>query len=65
MAALAEPDEETRLEMYRDLQRKVQQNSPIIMTFQASDRVALADDVQGYVHGPTSNFIYYRLVTKD
>ncbi|MBT0958251.1 ABC transporter substrate-binding protein [Alphaproteobacteria bacterium KMM 3653] len=65
MAALAEADEATRLEMYQDLQRKVQQDSPIIMTFQASDRVALADDVLGYVHGPTSNFIYYRLVTKD
>lgn len=65
MAALAEPDEETRMAMYQGLQKQVQENSPIINTFQASARVAMADDVQGYVHGATSNFIYYRLVTKD
>ncbi|EYD76007.1 Dipeptide-binding protein ABC transporter, periplasmic substrate-binding protein component [Rubellimicrobium mesophilum DSM 19309] len=65
LAALAEPDQATREEMYRDLQAKVQESSPIIIMFQASYQVAMAADVSGYVNGATSDFVYYRLVDKQ
>lgn len=64
MAALSESDPEKRLDMYVDLQKKVQETSPIIIMFQAAYEVAMQDDVDGYVNGATSDFVYYRLVTK-
>ncbi|TKT76141.1 ABC transporter substrate-binding protein [Aquamicrobium sp. LC103] len=65
MAALAEADPEKRNETYLDLQKKVQENSPIVIMFQATYQVAMAENVDGYVNGATSDFVYYRLVTKD
>lgn len=65
MAALAESDADTRLEMYQDLQQKVQESSPIVIMFQAAYQVAMADNVEGYVNGATSDFVYYRLVDKQ
>jgi peptide/nickel transport system substrate-binding protein len=64
MAALAESDPEKRNEMYIDLQKKVQEESPIVIMFQASYQVAMDRDVEGYVNGATSDFVFYRLVTK-
>ena len=64
MAALAEPDQAKRNELYIDLQKKVQDNSPIVIMFQATYQVAMAKNVEGYVNGATSDFVYYRLVTK-
>jgi len=65
MAALAEADQDARNAMYLDLQRQVQENSPIVIMFQASYQVGMAENVNGYVNGATSDFVYYRLVTKD
>lgn len=65
MAALSEADPEKRLEIYRDLQQKVQQNSPIVIMFQAAYEVAMNKAVTGYVNGATSDFVYYRLVHKN
>ena len=65
MAALSETDADTRLEMYRDLQKKVQESSPIVIMFQAAYQVAMDPQVTGYVNGATSDFVYYRLVKKD
>ncbi len=65
MAALAEADQDARNEMYLELQREVQENSPIVIMFQASYQVGMAENVNGYVNGATSDFVYYRLVTKD
>ncbi|ARO14173.1 putative periplasmic dipeptide transport protein dppA [Ketogulonicigenium robustum] len=65
MAALSEVDPEKRLEMYLELQREVQQESPIVVMFQAVKQVAMADDVHGFVNGASSDYVYYRLVTKD
>lgn len=64
MAALAESDPEARNAIYLDLQRQVQASSPIIIMFQAARQVAMATNVSGYVNGATSDFVYYRLVTK-
>jgi peptide/nickel transport system substrate-binding protein len=63
-AALAEPDAAKRDQMYIDIQKKVQTNSPIVIMFQAATQVAMAKNVSGYVNGATSDFIFYRLVTK-
>jgi peptide/nickel transport system substrate-binding protein len=63
-AALTEADPEARLDMYRELQRRVQAESPIVIMFQASYQVAMDDDVSGYVNGATSDFVFYRLVEK-
>jgi peptide/nickel transport system substrate-binding protein len=63
-AALAEPDQAKRNEMYIDLQKKVQASSPIVIMFQAAYEVAMSPKVNGYVNGATSDFVYYRLVTK-
>lgn len=64
-AARAEADPAKRNEMYVDLQKKVQEKSPIVVMFQAATQVAHAKNVQGYVNGATSDFVYYRLVTKN
>lgn len=64
-AALAETDQATRNGLYVDLQKKVQENSPIIMTFQAQMQVAMAPNVDGYVNGAVPDFVFYRLVSKD
>ncbi|WP_337270705.1 ABC transporter substrate-binding protein [Oryzifoliimicrobium ureilyticus] len=64
IAARAEADPAKRNEMYVDLQKKVQATSPIIIMFQAATQVALAKNVSGYVNGATSDFVFYRLVTK-
>ena len=51
--------------MYVDLQKKVQAKSPIIIMFQAAYQVAIAKNVDGYVNGATSDFVFYRLVKKS
>ena len=33
--------------------------------FQASYQVAMDEDVDGYVNGATSDFVFYRLVEKN
>lgn len=65
MAALSEADPDKRLDMYRDLQKKVQETSPIVIMFQAAYQVAMDSGVTGYVNGATSDFVYYRLVEKN
>jgi peptide/nickel transport system substrate-binding protein len=64
-AALAESDPEKRNEMYLELQKRVQEKSPIVIMFQASYQVGMDENVEGYVNGATSDFVFYRLVTKD
>lgn len=63
-AALTETNAESRLDMYRELQRQVQAESPIVIMFQAISQVAMDDEVTGYVNGATSDFVFYRLVEK-
>jgi peptide/nickel transport system substrate-binding protein len=63
-AAKSEADPAKRDEMYIELQKKVQAKSPIVIMFQAAVQVALAKNVEGYVNGATSDFVFYRLVKK-
>ncbi|WP_127555956.1 ABC transporter substrate-binding protein [Saccharospirillum alexandrii] len=64
MAALSEQDSDQRLAMYEELQRGVQASSPIVIMFQATKQVAMANQVQGFVNGAISDYVFYRLVTK-
>ncbi|MCK7611936.1 ABC transporter substrate-binding protein [Roseibium sediminicola] len=64
-AALSESDPDKRNAMYGELQKRVQEKSPIVIMFQAAYQVAMDKKVEGYVNGATSDFVYYRLVTKN
>ncbi len=64
-SALTETDPEKRNDMYRELQSRVQADSPIVIMFQATYQVAMDPDVTGYVNGATSDFVFYRLVEKN
>lgn len=65
LAALAEPDQAKRNEMYVELQKKVQAKAPFVIMFQAALQIAMAKNVEGYVNGATSDFVFYRLVKKS
>ncbi|UWR21133.1 ABC transporter substrate-binding protein [Sulfitobacter sp. S190] len=64
-AALAEQDADKRLEMYMELQRATQAEAPFVIMFQAIKQVAMRDNVQGFVNGATSDYVFYRLVEKE
>jgi len=64
-AALSESDPDKRNAMYVELQKRVQEKSPIVIMFQAAYQVAMDKKVDGYVNGATSDFVFYRLVTKN
>ena len=64
-SALTETDPDKRIAMYRELQSRVQADSPIVIMFQATYQVAMDPDVTGYVNGATSDFVFYRLVEKN
>jgi peptide/nickel transport system substrate-binding protein len=63
-AALVERDPGKRLDMYRELQRATMKDAPWAITFQAQAQVALRSEVKGFVHGPVSDLVFYREVTK-
>ncbi|SDR37016.1 peptide/nickel transport system substrate-binding protein [Rhizobiales bacterium GAS113] len=63
-AAVRERDSEKRAEMYQDLQRKVMETGPFIIMFQDAKQVAMRANVKNFVMGPTSDLVFYRLVTK-
>ena len=65
MAALSESDPAKREEMYLELQREVQAEAPFVITFQATQQVAMDEAVDGYVNGASADLVFYRLVEKD
>lgn len=64
MQALREKESNVRADMYKVIQTEVQQKSPIIITFQEQNRVAMRNNVQGYVQGSVSDLVFYDQVTK-
>jgi peptide/nickel transport system substrate-binding protein len=64
-AALTESDPEKRNEMYLELQREVQKTAPFFIMFQGTLQVGMAENVQGYVHGASSDLVFYRMVEKS
>lgn len=65
MAALKEKDPTARASAYQDLQRDVQQSSPIVVMFQEQSQVALRNNVKGYINGLTPDFVLYDKVVKQ
>ncbi|MBV7397290.1 ABC transporter substrate-binding protein [Mameliella sediminis] len=65
MAALTESDPAKREEMYLSLQKDVQAKAPFVIMFQATLQVGMDADVDGYVHGASSDLVFYRLVEKN
>jgi peptide/nickel transport system substrate-binding protein len=63
-AAASERDLEKRKQMYLDIQKKVQEDSPFVIMFQNTEQVAHHKNVKSFVSGPTFDTVYYRLVTK-
>lgn len=63
-AAVKEQDTEKRKQMYIDIQKKVQEDGPFVVMFQPTTQVAMRKTINGYVHGPTFDVVYYRLVEK-
>ena len=64
MAALKEKDPQKRAGMYVAIQKKVQRDSPIIVTFQELSQVAMRSNVKGYVNGLTTDLVFYNQVVK-
>ena len=64
VAARNEVDLDRRAELYADLQRKHQVNSPFVIMFQQNEQVASNKKVQGFVSGSNFDLVFYRNVTK-
>lgn len=63
--AAAESDNVKRRARYTELQTKLQQNSPYVVTLQGQKLVALRDNVQGAAQGLDTSMLYYDQVSKN
>ncbi len=63
-AAARERDPDKRRQMYLDLQKTLQEDSPFVILFQKVDLVARRAAVSGFVSGASFDQVYYRLVSK-
>ena len=63
-AARQEGDPGKREEMYLQLQKNVQQDSPFVFMFQATAQSARRANVDGFLSGPSFDLVFYREVTK-
>ena len=63
-AAVLERDAEKRKQMYLELQRTIQQDSPFVIMFQSTEQATTRKYVKNFVSGPTFDTVFYRLVTK-
>lgn len=64
LAATAESDKAKRVELYQNMQREVQKNSPYVVGLQARNLIALRDNLKGYVQGINPDMVYYSQVSK-
>ncbi len=63
-AAVLESDADARAEMYLTIQREHQQVSPFVIMFQEIEVMAMRDNVEGFIIGPSFNDNSFRKVTK-
>lgn len=64
-AAMMESDMEKRAQMYRELQREVQLNSPFVIMFQKIEAAAMQRNVKGFILGPSFDTNRYNNVAKE
>lgn len=62
--AAGEGDESKRLAQYHSLQRKLTDDSPYVFLFEPRTQTAMRKGVEGFVAGPSFDFVQYRLTTK-
>jgi len=63
-AAALEPDPETRLSKYREIQSEVQKSSPYVIALQARNAIVVRSSVSGYFQGVDADMAYYDRVSK-
>lgn len=63
-AAVKERNTEKRMQMYVDLQERLQDDSPYIFMFQGMTRIASRKNVQNISIDPANGVLYYRLTSK-
>lgn len=64
LAAVVENDTESRVEMYRDLQREHQQTSPFGIMFQQIEQNGMQSSVENFVAGGATTAVSYWVITK-
>ncbi len=64
LAAVVEPDRDTRAAMYEDIQREHQQTSPFAVMFQKIEQTGRQENVQGLSLGGAITAVSYWTVTK-
>jgi peptide/nickel transport system substrate-binding protein len=64
-AAILERNGDRRAEIYREIQREHQQDSPFVILFQEIEVLAERDNVHGFVIGPAFDYNRYAEVTKE
>lgn len=64
-AAMMESDKNKRAQMYRELQKEVQFNSPFVIMFQKIEAVAMQKNVKGFILGPSFDTNRYKDVVKE
>ncbi|MFQ5784498.1 MAG: ABC transporter substrate-binding protein [Alphaproteobacteria bacterium] len=62
--AAKELDLGKREQLYRELQRKVQETSPFSIMFQLNEQVAIRKNVTGFVSGSNFDLVFYRKIEK-
>lgn len=60
-----EADPDTREELYHEIQKKLQMQSPYVIMFQQTEQAVIRDNVKGYVSGATFDLVFYRNITKE
>lgn len=63
-AAVMERDTQKRIQIYQQLQRTHQQDSPFVFMFQEIEILAERSTVQDFILGPTFDSNFYRSITK-
>ncbi len=63
-AAVIEKDTAKRAEMYREIQREVQKDSPFAIMFQATIQTAMKDNVKDFITGGAISDVYYWTTSK-
>ena len=65
LAAAVETDLAKREQMYIDLQKELQSDTPFIVMYQLVNNFGMRKNVENYINGPVSTMVYYNFTTKE
>lgn len=63
-AAAVETDLAVREQMYVDLQKELQSDTPFIVMYQLVNNFGMRKNVENYINGPVATMVYYNYTTK-